>query len=143
MDLNSLIQFKRERFDQLERDITDPALFSNRQRAKEIMREHASIKQLLAKWNELEAARKQLDDNRELAMSAMLRSRRWPTTKFRSWKNKRLISNAIFRSPYCQRMKMKSATPSWKFVPERAEMKQPFLLPICTVCTIDTQNPPG
>src|SRR5438094_3666039 len=69
MDLNSLIQFKRDRFDQLERDITDPALFSNRQRAKEIMREHASIKQLLAKWDELEAARKQLDDNRELAMS--------------------------------------------------------------------------
>jgi peptide chain release factor 1 len=69
MDFNSLIQFKRERFDQLERDIADPALFSNRQRAKAIMREHASIKQLLAKWDELEAARKQLDDNRELAMS--------------------------------------------------------------------------
>ena len=69
MDLNSLIQLKRERFDQLERDIGDPALFSNRQRAKAIMREHASIKQLLAKWDELEAARKQLDDNRELAMS--------------------------------------------------------------------------
>src|SRR5881296_933697 len=69
MDFNSLIQLKRERFDQLERDITDPALFSNRQRAKEIMREHASIKQLLAKWDELEAARKRLDDNRELAMS--------------------------------------------------------------------------
>src|SRR5213083_3495356 len=69
MDFNSLIQFKRERFDQLERDIADPALFANRQRAKEIMREHASIKQLLAKWDELEAARKQLDDNRELATS--------------------------------------------------------------------------
>jgi peptide chain release factor 1 len=69
MDFNSLIQLKRERFDQLERDIADPALFSNRQRAKAIMREHASIKQLVAKWDELEAARKQLDDNRELAMS--------------------------------------------------------------------------
>src|SRR5947207_334816 len=69
MDFNSLIQFKRGRFDQLEREIGDPALFSNRQRAKEIMREHASIKQLLAKWDELEAARKQLDDNRELAMA--------------------------------------------------------------------------
>ena len=69
MDFNSLIQLKRERFDQLERDIADPALFSNRQRAQTIMREHASIKQLLAKWDELEAARKQLDDNRELAMS--------------------------------------------------------------------------
>src|SRR5262249_21609189 len=69
MDFNSVIQLKRERFDQLERDIADPALFSNRQRASAIMREHASIKQLLAKWDELEAARKQLDDNRELSMS--------------------------------------------------------------------------
>src|SRR5207245_8962503 len=69
MDLNSLIQLKRKRFERLERDIADPALFSNRQRAKEIMREHASIKQLLAKWDELGTARKQLDDNRELAMS--------------------------------------------------------------------------
>src|SRR5215831_17979457 len=57
------------RVEQLERDIANPALFSNRHRAKAIMRERASIKQLLAKWEELEAARKQLDDNRELAMS--------------------------------------------------------------------------
>src|SRR6201984_3151272 len=70
MDLHSLIQLKRKRFEQLERDIADPALFSNRQRASEIMREHANIKQLLAKWDELEVARKQLDDNRELATSA-------------------------------------------------------------------------
>src|SRR5437868_222028 len=69
MDLNSLIQLKRKRFEQLESDIGDPALFSNRQRASEIMREHATIKQLLAKSDELEAARKQLDENRELAMS--------------------------------------------------------------------------
>jgi peptide chain release factor 1 len=69
MDLHSLIQLKRKRFEQLEGDIADPALFSNRQRASEIMREHANIKQLLAKWVELEVARKQLDDNRELAMS--------------------------------------------------------------------------
>jgi peptide chain release factor 1 len=69
MDLNSLIQLKRKHFEQLERDIADPALFSNRQRASEIMREHATIKQLLVKWDELEVARKQLDDNRELAMS--------------------------------------------------------------------------
>src|ERR1044072_1099031 len=69
MDFSSLIQLKRERFDQLERDIADPALLSNRQRAQAIMREHASIKQLLAKWDELEAAQKQLDDNRKLATS--------------------------------------------------------------------------
>ena len=69
MDLNSLIQLKRKRFEQLERDIADPALFSNRKRASEMMREHANIKQVLAKWDELKIARKQLDDNRELATS--------------------------------------------------------------------------
>ena len=69
MDFDSLIGRKRERFEQLEREIADPTLFSNRKRASELMREHASIKQLLAKWDELEAARKQLDDNRELATS--------------------------------------------------------------------------
>jgi len=69
MELNSLIQLKRKRFEQLEHDIADPALFSNRRRASEMMREHANIKQVLAKWDELEVARKQLDDNRELATS--------------------------------------------------------------------------
>jgi peptide chain release factor 1 len=69
MDFNSLIERKRERFEQLEREIADPRLFENRKRAGEIMREHAGIKELLACWNELEAARRQLDDNRELASS--------------------------------------------------------------------------
>ncbi len=69
MDFSSLIDRKRERFDQLEREIADPELFSNRKRASETMREHSSLKQLLAKWTELAAARKQLDDNRELAAS--------------------------------------------------------------------------
>ena len=69
MDFDSLIERKRERFEQLEREIADPRLFDNRKRAGEIMREHGGIKQLLARWDELEAARKQLDDNRELATS--------------------------------------------------------------------------
>src|SRR5581483_10023931 len=69
MDLDSLVQLKRERFEQLEREIADPGLFSNRQRAGELMREHARIRDLLVKWDELAAARRQLDDNRELAMS--------------------------------------------------------------------------
>jgi len=69
MDFNLLIERKRERFAQLEREIAGPALFENRKRAGVVMREHASIKQLLEKWNELELARRQLDDNRELATS--------------------------------------------------------------------------
>ncbi len=69
MDLKLLIERKRERFEQLEREIADPRLFDNRKRAGEIMREHAGIKELLARWNEVETARRQLDDNRELATS--------------------------------------------------------------------------
>ncbi len=69
MDLNSLIQLKRERFEQLEREIADPQLFDNRKRAEEIMRQHANLKDLLEKWGTLEIARRQLDDNRELATS--------------------------------------------------------------------------
>jgi len=69
MDFDPLIQRKRERFEQLEREIADPRLFENRKRAGELRREHASTKGVLAKWDELETARKQLDDNRELATS--------------------------------------------------------------------------
>ncbi|PYJ73471.1 MAG: hypothetical protein DME72_05770 [Verrucomicrobia bacterium] len=69
MDFNLLIERKRERFAELEREVADPRLFDNRKRAGEIMREHASIKGLLESWKELEAARRQLDDNRELATS--------------------------------------------------------------------------
>jgi len=56
MDLNSLIQLKRERLEQLEREIADPRLFDNRKRAEEIMRERASLTDLLEKWRELETA---------------------------------------------------------------------------------------
>src|SRR5437868_5758646 len=69
MDLNSLIERKRDRFAELEREIADPALFSNRKRAQELMRERSGIEQVLTKWDELESARKQLDDNRELSSS--------------------------------------------------------------------------
>jgi peptide chain release factor 1 len=69
MDFNHLIDRKRERFAELEREVADPRLFDNHKRAGEIMREHASIKGLLERWNDLEAARRQLDDNRELATS--------------------------------------------------------------------------
>src|SRR5256714_2598227 len=69
IDFDLLIQRKRERFEQLEREVADPSLFENRNRAGEIMREHANVKALLAKWNELSSARMQLADNRELANS--------------------------------------------------------------------------
>lgn len=69
MDFTSLIEKKRGRFSALEQEIADPALFNNRKRAGEVMREHASIKNLLAQWGELTSAQMQLTDNRELAGS--------------------------------------------------------------------------
>ena len=69
MDFSLLVETKRTRFAELEREIADPTLFENRKRASELMREHSNIKQLLERWEELEAARKQLDDNRELSTS--------------------------------------------------------------------------
>ncbi|HEY3600827.1 MAG TPA: peptide chain release factor 1 [Chthoniobacterales bacterium] len=69
MDFQSLIERKRERFQQLESEIADPRLFDNRVRAREIMREHSAVKALLAKWDELRVVRRQLIDNRELAAS--------------------------------------------------------------------------
>jgi peptide chain release factor 1 len=69
MDFSSLIQRKRHRFVELEREIADPALFSNRKRAQDLMRERSGIEQLLKKWDELEGVRKQLEENRELAGS--------------------------------------------------------------------------
>ncbi|HEX8680270.1 MAG TPA: peptide chain release factor 1 [Chthoniobacterales bacterium] len=67
MDFQGLIQRKRGRFEELEREIADPALFENRKRAQDVMREHRAVKQMLALWNDLETARRQLEDNRELA----------------------------------------------------------------------------
>ncbi|HEY0370053.1 MAG TPA: peptide chain release factor 1 [Chthoniobacterales bacterium] len=69
MDFENLIQRKRERFVALEREIADPALFGNRKHAGDVMREHSAAKQMLALWNELDTARRRLEDNRELATS--------------------------------------------------------------------------
>jgi peptide chain release factor 1 len=67
MDFAGLIARKRARFEELEREIADPALFENRKRAGEIMREHNSVKRFLSLADELVTARRQLENNRELA----------------------------------------------------------------------------
>jgi peptide chain release factor 1 len=69
MDFNALIERKRQRFEELAREIADPDLFANRKRAGDTMREHANTRQLIAKWDELENARKHLQDARDLISS--------------------------------------------------------------------------
>ena len=69
MDYSSLIAKRRERFSELEEAVGDPELFSDPKRATEILREHGKLKQTLALWDRLEAAKRHLADNQELAKS--------------------------------------------------------------------------
>lgn len=69
MDFEPLVERKRARFEELEREISSPGLFDNARRAREVLREHASTKDLLETWARLLKARKELAENRELASS--------------------------------------------------------------------------
>jgi peptide chain release factor 1 len=67
MDFNFLIDRKRERFAELESARSRTRLFFQRKRASDMMREHSNTKQVLARWDQLQAVRKQLADARALA----------------------------------------------------------------------------
>ena len=70
------------RFAELEQVITDPTLFDDAKKAREILREHSRVKELITTWDALERARKQLIENEEFArgndaeMADVLRSSR-------------------------------------------------------------------
>jgi len=66
MDYASLIEKRRDRFKEVEVEITDPDLFSDQKRATETMREHGRLKNLLDMWEELETSRENLAENKEL-----------------------------------------------------------------------------
>ncbi len=67
MDFASLIEKKAERFRELEEQIGAPDLFENPQRAREVMREHARLGELLQNGEALEKARAELEESRALA----------------------------------------------------------------------------
>lgn len=67
MDYASLIDKRRQRLEELEAAIADPALFDDRARAEELMREHRRTQELLADWDKLQDTERQIADNRELA----------------------------------------------------------------------------
>jgi peptide chain release factor 1 len=69
VDYSSLIAKRRERFSELEDAVGDPDLFNDPKRATDILREHRKLKQTLDLWDKLEAAKRQLADNQELARS--------------------------------------------------------------------------
>jgi len=67
LDFSSLIAQRRERFALLEKEITDPNLFQDAKKARGILQEHARIKELLTTIDQLDVARRHLQENEELS----------------------------------------------------------------------------
>ena len=67
MDFEPLIKRKRERFSELESELSSPSFYDNPQKAREVMREHARLKELLASHEAFTKAGVELKENIELA----------------------------------------------------------------------------
>lgn len=67
MDFTGLIEKKRTRFDELESAVTSGSLYDDPAKAREILREHARLKELLSLADEFRRIEQQIADNRELA----------------------------------------------------------------------------
>ncbi len=67
MDYSPLIEKRRQRLSELESLIANPALFDDRRRAEDMMREHRRLQELLRDWAEACEVQRQLEENRSLA----------------------------------------------------------------------------
>jgi peptide chain release factor 1 len=67
MDFTALIEKKTDRFRELDAAVGSSNLYDDPRRARETLREHTRLKELLAHWEALQKARRDLADNRELA----------------------------------------------------------------------------
>ncbi|MBV8142733.1 MAG: PCRF domain-containing protein, partial [Verrucomicrobia bacterium] len=67
MDFEPLIDQKRGRFYDLEKEVASSSLFDNPRRAREVLREHAGLKVLLENWDRLKKSVRELEENREMA----------------------------------------------------------------------------
>ncbi|HEY5705715.1 MAG TPA: peptide chain release factor 1 [Terrimicrobiaceae bacterium] len=67
MDFSVLIEKKQRRFEELEHEIGQGLLFENAARAREILREHARLKELMAIWRDFEKTGRELEESRLLA----------------------------------------------------------------------------
>jgi peptide chain release factor 1 len=70
MDFAPLIARKRERFAQLEEIIASGSVYADPKKAKDTLREHTRLKELLSMWQSLEKARAEFAENTELAKGA-------------------------------------------------------------------------
>jgi peptide chain release factor 1 len=67
MDFTALIEKKTDRFRELDAAVASSNLYDDPKRARETLREHTRLKELLAHWEALRKAQRDLADNRELA----------------------------------------------------------------------------
>src|SRR3984893_9662494 len=67
MDFGPLIDQKRGRFHELEKQVESSSLFENPKRAREVLREHSGLKSLLEDWERLEKSNRELEENRQMA----------------------------------------------------------------------------
>lgn len=67
MDYSDLIAKKRARLEELDSAIAAPGFYDDAKAAATVMQEHKRTQQLLETWETLEDAKRQLEENRELA----------------------------------------------------------------------------
>lgn len=67
MDFSSLIDRKRDHFNELESAISAPDLYDDPKRAQELLREHTRLKQTLEVWKEFQRVERELAENKEMA----------------------------------------------------------------------------
>jgi peptide chain release factor 1 len=67
MDFSPLIARKADRFRELEAEIASANLYDDPRKARETLREHTRLKELLSNWEQLKKARADLADNQDLA----------------------------------------------------------------------------
>ncbi len=67
MDFAPLIARKADRFHELEAEISSANLYNDPRQARETLREHSRLKELLAQWETLKKARTDLAENEEMA----------------------------------------------------------------------------
>ena len=70
MDYAPLIDRKRQRFAELEAQISSPDFFNDPKRAADSTREHARLKNLLQTWDHFTRTQTELTENQELAKGA-------------------------------------------------------------------------
>ncbi|MEO6847067.1 MAG: peptide chain release factor 1 [Chthoniobacterales bacterium] len=70
MDFAPVIDKKRQRFQELEQLVASPDFFQDAAKARELMREHTRLKELMSLWQQFESSQKEFQESKELSKSA-------------------------------------------------------------------------